>query len=265
MNIAVLIKQVPRTDKIKIDKEKGTLIRKGVESILNPYCEYALEAALSIKKQLKNTKITVITMGPPSAKAVIERAVALGADEGIILSDRAFAGSDCRATAYAISCGIKKALGNPEIILCGRQAIDGDTAQVPGETAQMLGIPMIPYITEIVEISDKSLTVKSEFDNKELTLSAEFPVLLTVRKGSNNRRMPSLTDAIRAFSYEPEIMSAKDAGCETEKLGLSGSPTRVVKIVPVAAKGNCRFFNSGNCAEGFAEIGKVLEKVVSSN
>lgn len=265
MNIAVLIKQVPRTDKIKIDKEKGTLIRKGVESILNPYCEYALEAALSIKKQLKNTKITVITMGPPSAKAVIERAVALGADEGIILSDRAFAGSDCRATAYAISCGIKKALGNPEIILCGRQAIDGDTAQVPGETAQMLGIPMIPYITEIVEISDKSLTVKSEFDNKELTLSAEFPVLLTVRKGSNNRRMPSLTDAIRAFSYEPEIMSAKDAGCETEKLGLSGSPTRVVKIVPVAAKGNCRFFNSGNCAEGLTEIGKVLEKVVSSN
>lgn len=260
MNIAVLIKQVPRTDKIKIDKEKGTLIRKGVESILNPYCEYALEAALSIKKQLKNTKITVITMGPPSAKAVIERAVALGADEGIILSDRAFAGSDCRATAYAISCGIKKALGNPEIILCGRQAIDGDTAQVPGETAQMLGIPMIPYITKIVEISDKSLTVKSEFDNKELTLSAEFPVLLTVRKGSNNRRMPSLTDAIRAFSYEPEIMSAKDAGCETEKLGLSGSPTRVVKIVPVAAKGNCRFFNSGNCAEGFAEIGKILAK-----
>ncbi len=260
MNIAVLIKQVPRTDKIKIDKEKGTLIRKGVESILNPYCEYALEAALSIKKQLKNTKITVITMGPPSAKAVIERAVALGADEGIILSDRAFAGSDCRATAYAISCGIKKALGNPEIILCGRQAIDGDTAQVPGETAQMLGIPMIPYITEIVEISDKSLTVKSEFDNKELTLSAEFPVLLTVRKGSNNRRMPSLTDAIRAFSYEPEIMSAKDAGCETEKLGLSGSPTRVVKIVPVAAKGNCRFFNSGNCAEGLTEIGKILAK-----
>ena len=265
MNIAVLIKQVPRTDKIKIDKEKGTLIRKGVESILNPYCEYALETAFSIKKQLKNARITVITMGPPSAKAVIERAVALGADEGIILSDRAFAGSDCRATAYAISCGIKKALGNPEIILCGRQAIDGNTAQVPGETAQMLGIPMIPYITEIVEISDKSLTVKSEFDNKELTLSAEFPVLLTVRKGSNNRRMPSLTDAIRAFSYEPEIMSAKDAGCETEKLGLSGSPTRVVKIVPVAAKGNCRFFNSGNCAEGFAEIGKVLEKVVSSN
>jgi len=260
MNIAVLIKQVPRTDKIKIDKEKGTLIRKGVESILNPYCEYALEAALSIKKQLKNTKITVITMGPPSAKAVIERAIAIGADDGVVLSDRAFAGSDCRATAYALACGIKKACGTPEIILCGRQAIDGDTAQVPGETAQMLGIPMIPYITEIADISEKSITVKSEFDNKELTLSAEFPVLLTVRKGSNNRRMPSLNDAFRAFSYEPKIMSAEDAGCDREKLGLSGSPTRVVKIVPVAAKGNCRFFNSGNCAEGFAEIGKVLVK-----
>ena len=260
MNIAVLIKQVPRTDKIKIDKEKGTLIRKGVESVLNPYCEYALETACLIKKQVKNTKITVITMGPPNAKAVIERAVALGADEGIILSDRAFAGSDCRATAYTLSCGIKKALGTPEIILCGRQAIDGDTAQVPGETAQMLGIPLIPYITEIVEVSEKHLIVKSEFDNKKLTLSAEFPVLLTVRKGSNNRRMPSLRDAFRAFSYEPGIMSAEDAGCDREKLGLSGSPTRVVKIVPVAAKGNCRFFNSGNCTEGFAEIGKILEK-----
>ena len=197
-------------------------------------------------------------MGPPSAKAVIERAIALGADQGIVLSDRAFAGSDCRATAYALSCGIKKALGFPEIILCGRQAIDGDTAQVPGEIAQMLGIPMIPYITEIVEISEKSLTARSEFDNKELTLSADFPVLLTVRKGSNNRRMPALEDAFRAFSYEPEIMSAEDALCDKGRLGLSGSPTRVVKIVPVAAKGNCRFFHSADCAEGFAEIEKLL-------
>lgn len=260
MNIAVLIKQVPRTDKIKIDKERGTLIRKGVESILNPYCEYALEAAVSIKKQLKNAKITVITMGPASAEAVIERAIALGADEGVVLSDRAFAGSDCRATAYALSCGIKKACGMPEIILCGRQAIDGDTAQVPGETAQMLGIPMIPYVTEIVTISEKSLTVKSEFDNRELTLSAEYPILLTVRKGSNNRRMPSLNDAIRAFSYETKIINAQDADCDMEKLGLSGSPTRVVKIVPVAAKGNCRFFNQSDCDKGFAEIEKILKK-----
>ncbi len=259
MNIVVLIKQVPRTDKIKIDKEKGTLIRKGVESILNPYCEYALETAFSIKKKVPGTKISVVTMGPASAEAVIERAVALGADEGFVLSDRAFAGSDCRATAYTLSCGIKKAAGMPEIILCGRQAIDGDTAQVPGETAQMLGIPMIPYVTEIVDISEKSLTVKSEFDNKELTLSAEFPVLLTVRKGSNNRRMPSLRDTFRAFSYKPLIMNAQDAECDKEKLGLSGSPTRVVKIVPVAAKGNCRFFDSGNCEEGFAEIEKKLK------
>ena len=260
MNIAVLIKQVPRTDKIKIDKEKGTLIRKGVESILNPYCEYAIETACLIKKQIKNTKITVITMGPPTAKAVIERAIALGADSGVILSDRAFAGSDCRATAYALSCGIKKVLGTPEIILCGRQAIDGDTAQVPGEIAQMLGIPMIPYITEIVDISDKSLTVKSEFDNKELTLSAEFPVLMTVRKGSNNRRMPSLKDAFRAFSCEPKIMNAQDAECDQEKLGLSGSPTRVVKIVPVAAKGNCHFFNSADCGQGLSELEKILSE-----
>lgn len=260
MNIVVLIKQVPRTDKIKIDKEKGTLIRKGVESILNPYCEYALEAAFSIKKQLKNSKITAITMGPPSADAVITRAIALGADNGTILSDRAFAGSDCRATAYALSCGIKKALGIPEIIICGRQAIDGDTAQVPGEIAQMLDIPMIPYVTEIVDVSDRHITVKSEFDNKELTLSAEFPLLLTVRKGSNNRRMPSLEETLKAFSYRPTIISAQDAECDKEKLGLSGSPTRVVKIVPVAAKGNCRFFDPSNCTEGLAEIEKILVK-----
>ena len=260
MNIAVLIKQVPRTDKIKIDKEKGTLVRKGVESILNPYCEYALEAACSIKKRLPGTKITVVTMGPASAEATITRAVALGADRGVILSDRAFAGSDCRATAYTLSCGIKKALGMPDIILCGRQAIDGDTAQVPGEIAQMLGIPMIPYITEIVDISERSLTVKSEFDNKELTLSADYPILLTIRKGSNNRRMPSLRDTFRAFSYDPETMSAEEAGCDKGKLGLSGSPTRVVKIVPVAAKGNCKFFDSRNCENGFAEIEKVLKK-----
>lgn len=253
MNIAVLIKQVPRTDKIKIDKETGTLIRKGVESILNPYCEYALDMAVSIKKLIKNAKITVFTMGPASAKSVLQRAVALGADTGVLLNDKAFAGSDCWATAYTLSAGIKKILGVPDIIICGKQAIDGDTAQVPSEISEILGIPIIPYVVEIMELSDK-IVVESELDDNLYVFSSKFPVLLTVGKGSNIKRMPSLNDAARAFGTQFICLSKDMIDCDKAQLGLNGSPTRVVKIEPSISQEECVFYDEENLDKGLIRM-----------
>lgn len=258
LKIAVLIKQVPRTDKIKIDREKGTLIRKGVESILNPYCEYALDMAFQVKKD-NEAFITAVTMGPSQSQTALKRSLALGADNAVLLSDRAFAGADCWATAYTLKKGLQKVFNKgADIIFCGIQAIDGDTAQVPAEVAQMLNIPIIPYAHEVqVDSYKKEVVVKCEIDDTEVTFSAGMPVLITVKKGSNNRRMPSIPDVIKAFEHDIKIVNARDSNCNPEKIGLSGSPTRVVKIEPAVKEGNCEMFIETDIKKG---INKILEK-----
>lgn len=258
LNIAVLVKQVPRTDKIKIDKDKGTLIRKGVESILNPYCEYALDMAVFLKKN-HETEITAVTMGPSQAEMVLRRSLALGADKAVLLNDRVFAGADCWATSYTLKRGLMTESENGyDLIFCGVQAIDGDTAQVPAEVSQMLGIPLIPYANNIhVEPDLKTVTAECEIDDTLVTLKSELPVLITVRKGSNNRKMPSVPDVRRAFGAQIKTITAENAKCDVEKIGLSGSPTRVVKIEPAIKEGACEMF----CEQDF-EVGidKILEK-----
>ena len=258
LNIAVLVKQVPRTDRIKIDKEKGTLIRKGVESILNPYCEYALDMAVSLKKT-HGTEITAITMGPSQAEMVLRRFLALGADKAVLLNDRAFAGADCWATAYTLKRGLMTESKNGyDLIFCGVQAIDGDTAQVPAEVSQMMGIPLIPYADNIyVDPVLKTVTAECEIDDNIVTLKADLPVLVTVRKGSNNRKMPSIVDVRRAFGEKLKMINAKNAKCEMEKIGLSGSPTRVVKIEPAIKEGACEMFFERDFDKG---IDKILKK-----
>ena len=259
MKIAVLVKQVPRTDKIKIDREKGTLIRKGVESILNPYCEYALDMTVPIKEIVPETEITAITMGPKQAETALRRSLSLGADKAILLSDKAFAGADCWATAYTLKQGIMSEFKKGcDLIFCGVQAIDGDTAQVPAEVAQMMGIPLIPYANSIkIDTDLKIVTAECEIDDSLVTLTAEMPVLITVKTGSNNRRMPSITDVRRAFSAEIKLVNAEVSECEPEKIGLSGSPTRVVKIEPAIKEGDCEIFLESNFEQG---IDKILKK-----
>lgn len=260
MNIAVLIKQVPRTDRIKIDHETGTLIRSGVESILNPYCEYALDLAVDIKKRCGGVKITAFTMGPSSSEAVLRRAMALGADEGVMLCDRAFAGSDCWATAYTLSSGILKVFeGLPDMIICGKQAVDGDTAQVPGEIATILDIPVLPYVNRVTEVCDFAEAV-CEMDSELLTLRSGLPVLMTVGSGSNIRRMPSLNDVRSSFKKKVTVLDAKTAGCDPSFTGLKGSPTRVVKIETVVSKGKCRLFDEKNIEEGLDYFNGIIYK-----
>jgi electron transfer flavoprotein beta subunit len=258
LKVAVLVKQVPRTDKIKIDREKGTLIRKGVESILNPYCEYALDMAVVLKKEFK-AQITALTMGPPQAEEVLKRALSLGADDAVLLSDRTFAGADCWATAYTLKKGLQTVFKEGyDIIFCGVQAIDGDTAQVPAEVAQMINVPIIPYAYELkVDREKKEVVAKCEIDDNEVVFSAKMPVLITVKKGSNNRRMPSIPDVKKAFKHDISVISAEDSDCNYEKIGLSGSPTRVVKIEPAVKEGNCEMFNDTDIQKG---INKILEK-----
>ncbi len=257
MNIAVLIKQVPRTDKIKIDRETGTLIRKGVESILNPYCEYALDMAVALKKRLKDVKITAFTMGPDSAELVLRRALSLGADEAVLISDRAFSGSDCWATAYTLSKGIRHQLKDPDLIICGKQAIDGDTAQVPGEISEILGMPLLPYVFEITDINE-SVAVRCEMGDSILELSSELPAVITVGNGSNIRRIPSVQDAAAAYFARIVHLDNSIIKCDLAQTGLKGSPTRVVKIEPVTASGKCEFYDEENLDKG---LNKLLDLI----
>lgn len=257
MNIAVLIKQVPRTDKIKIDRETGTLIRKGVESILNPYCEYALDMAVSVKNMLKDVKITVFTMGPDSAELALRRALSLGADEAVLISDRAFSGADCWATAYTLSKGIRHQLKDPDLIICGKQAIDGDTAQVPGEISEILGMPLLPYVFEITDINE-SVAVRCEMGDSILELSSELPAVITVGNGSNIRRIPSVKEAASAYFAHIVHLDNGIIKCDLAQTGLKGSPTRVVKIEPVTASGKCEFYDEENLDKG---LNKLLDLI----
>lgn len=227
MNIIVCIKQVPDTAEIRINPETNTLMREGVPSIINPFDLNAVEAALKIRDQ-EGGKVTVLTMGPPQAETSLRDAIAMGADEAVLLSDKAFAGSDTWATSYTLARAIEK-LG-ADIIFCGKQAIDGDTAQVGPETAEFLNIPHISYIRKIEEVTDKSIRVQRLMDEGYDVVESSLPVLLTVVKELNEPRMPSLKGKMAAKKAEIKVMGFADIEADENNLGLKGSPTQVRNI-----------------------------------
>jgi len=228
MNIIVCIKQVPETTEVKINPETNTLIREGVKSIINPFDMYAIEEGVRIKEKLGG-KATVITMGPPQAEAALREAIALGLDEGILISDRAFAGSDTWATSYTLARAMKK-IGQFDIILCGKQASDGDTAQVgPGISAH-LDIPQVTYVKKIEELKDKFARVERMTEEGFEIIETPLPVLLTVVKEINEPRLPSLKGMLRSKQAKIIHWTAKDIQADESCIGLEGSPTRVVKI-----------------------------------
>ncbi|MDA8433208.1 MAG: electron transfer flavoprotein subunit beta/FixA family protein [Nitrospiraceae bacterium] len=233
MNIVVCVKQVPDTTEVRINPETNTLIRDGVESIINPYDMHAIEAGLQIKEQAGG-KVTVLTMGPPQAENALREAISMGVDEAVLLTDRAFAGSDTWATAYALS----KAIGHlgADIILCGKQAIDGDTAQVGPEIAEFLDIPHISYIRKIDEVKEDGIRVQRLMDEGFDVIESSLPVLLTVVRELNVPRMPSLKGKMAAKKAVIGKMTAADIGAEDSNLGLKGSPTQVRNIFAPEAK-----------------------------
>ena len=228
MNIIVCIKQVPETTEVKINPETNTLIREGVKSIINPFDMYAIEEAVRFKEKFGG-KATVITMGPPQAEAALREAISLGIDEGILITDRAFAGSDTWATSYTLAQVIRK-IGAFDLILCGKQASDGDTAQVgPGISAH-LDIPQVTYVKKIEELRNNSLRVERMMEEGYEVIETPLPCLLTVVKEINEPRLPSLKGMLRAKSAKITVWTQKELNLDPQSIGLCSSPTQVIKI-----------------------------------
>ena len=231
MEIFVCVKQVPGTTKVEVDPITGVLKRDGVDSKMNPYDLYALESALRLKEQHGGT-VKVVSMGPPQASEVIREAYMMGAEEGALISDRRFAGSDVLATSYALSQGIK-AMGKFDLILCGKQTTDGDTAQVGAEAAEYLGIPHVANVLHLIETKESSIIVEMDMGNVIQTVEVQFPCLLTVEKGIFQPRLPSYRKKISIKEMEIKKISLDDFQDTDEKnYGLNGSPTQVEKIFP---------------------------------
>ncbi|MGA1841179.1 MAG: electron transfer flavoprotein subunit beta/FixA family protein [bacterium] len=228
MEIIVCIKQVPETGNIKIDPQTNTLVREGVPSIINPFDMYALEEGIRIKEK-SGGQVTVITMGPPQAEAALREALSMGADNAILLSDRRFSGADTWATSYTLAKGIKK-IGKYDIVLCGKQAIDGDTAQVGPELADALDIPVITYVKKIEEIEKDHIRVQRMMEDGYDVMESTLPILLTVVKEINIPRLPSLKGKMRARKLEIPVWNADDLDADPSRFGLEGSATWVVKI-----------------------------------
>ena len=238
MKIVVCIKQVPDTNEVKINQETGTLIRDGVKSIMNPDDKNALESALQLKDKY-GASVAVLSMGPPQAKEILREALSMGADEVFLISDRKFGGSDTWATATIIASAIEK-IGDYDIILCGRQAIDGDTAQVGPEIAEFLDIAQITYVKEI-ELDGGVLKVKRFTENGDYTYEVKTPVLLTAIKELNTPRYPTVRGIIENYGDDSEskinVISFEDLKVDESQIGLKGSPTNVYKsFVPVKSK-----------------------------
>lgn len=232
MNIVICVKQVPGTMEVKMNKETNTIIREGVEAIINPFDAYAIEEGLRIREKTGG-KATVLSMGIPSVAELLKDAVALGVDDAVLLSDRAFAGSDTLATAYALSMGIRK-MGDIDLIICGKQATDGDTAQVGPSLAEKLSYPHTTYVRKIEEIREGYIRCQRMTEDGYEVVEMPLPAVITVVKEINEPRLPSIRGMMRAKKAVVNVWTADDIDADKNLCGLKGSPTQVVKtFVPV--------------------------------
>ena len=260
MRIIVCIKQVPESAEVKINSKTYTLDRSSVKGIINPFDQNAIEEAVQIKENFENVEVHVISMGPPSAEAALKEALTFGLDQAYLLTDKAFAGADTLATAYTLSKAIEK-IGNFDLILCGKQAIDGDTAQVGPGIAENLNIPQITNAKKI-EIQDngQKAIIESEHEVGFRRIEVQLPALVTVSKEINVPRIPSFKDARRALKIPIHKWTAKDlASIEENKIGLSGSPTTVVKVESPQMKKDT-FFLKGDSDEIINDLIEILRE-----
>lgn len=233
--IIVCIKQVPGTTEIKINPETNTLIREGVETVINPFDTYAIEEGVRIKERIQGSnpeeavEVIAITMGPSQSGAILREAVALGADKGILLSDRVFAGADTWATALTLKNAIKK-LDGWKLIILGKQTLDGDTGQVGPELAHMLNIPFIGYTSSVEDINSNRMRVKRLAEDRYETFEIKLPAAISVGKDINVPRVPSLRGKLKAKNEEIPVWKAVDIGMNEKDAGLAGSYTQVIKI-----------------------------------
>lgn len=254
--IIVCVKQVPETTEVEIDPETGTLRREGVPAVVNPFDLHAIEEAVRIKERHGGT-VTAVSMGPPQAEAAVRDALALGCDEGVLLTDRMFAGADTLATSYTLAQAIRK-LGAFDLIICGMKTTDGDTAQVGPELAEELGIPHVAYVNKIRGLTETHMEVEKLMEDGFEVIKVPLPCLITVTKGINEPRLPSLKAKLQARRSPVTIWGSRDLAGDPSRYGLAGSPTQVVRVFTPEPPGRGEVI-TGN-PERQAE--RLLEKLV---
>jgi len=260
MDIIVCMKQVPDTTDVKIDPKTGTLIREGVPSIVNPDDKHAIEESLRLREKYGG-KITVISMGPPQAIDALREVYAMGVDDTILLSDRAFAGADTWATSYTLGMGIKK-IGEYDIIFCGLQAIDGDTAQIGPQLAEFLGIPQVTYVRN-VRVDGDRVTVERALEDGHMTVETPMPLLLTAVKELNKPRYPNMGGIVKAFRHhEVKKWNAADIGADPSKVGLEGSPTQVKRTFAPEPRGKVKIMEGDTVTE---MVGNLVDHLKDKN
>ena len=259
MKIVVCIKQVPDTTEIKLDPVTGTMIRDGVPSIMNPDDKGGLEMALALKDQY-GAQVTVITMGPPQADDILREAFAMGADRAIHLSDRKFAGADTLATSNAIAGALR--MLDFDLVITGRQAIDGDTAQVGPQIAEHLDLPQVTYVENLEFDGDKLFTIRKSTEEGYQTVQVESPCVVTVLATANKARYMSVRGIVEAYDREVEIWNFNNISVDEAKLGLNGSPTRVWKSFTKGAKAAGKVFEVEPAEAVDVIIEKLKEKFI---
>jgi len=228
MNIIVCIKQVPDTLEVSVDRETNTLIREGVESVINPFDLYAVEEAIRLREKYGGM-VTVLSMGPSQVVDTLRETLSLGVELGVLLCDIGFAGADTLATSYTLARAIKK-IGLFDLIICGRQAVDGDTAHVGPSLAEKLGIPHVSCVIKVHDVTDKYMVTGRMIEEGIEKVKLSLPGLITVSKGINEPRLPSLKGKITAARSDITVWSATDIAADSNKIGLKGSPTQVIKM-----------------------------------
>ncbi len=258
MKIVVCIKQVPDTTEVKLDPKTNTLIRDGVPSIINPDDKAGIEAALQLKEQTGGT-VTVVCMGPPQADVALREALAMGCDDAILLSDRAFGGSDTFATATIIAAGLKTL--DFDVIITGRQAIDGDTAQVGPQIAEQLHIPQVSY-AEDIKVDGKALIVKRQFEDRYHMIKVQTPCLITALSELAKPRYMTVSGIVDAYEKEVKVLGFEDLknNFDPANIGLKGSPTNVYKSFTKQAKGAGTVLNVTADEAVQAIMDKLVEK-----
>jgi len=227
MKIVVCIKQVPSTNEVRLDPETHAILRDGRQSVINPFDLPAVELAKQLKKQT-GAHLTALSMGIPDTERLLRECISRGMDDAILLTDRSFAGSDTLATSYALSLGVR-AMDGADLIICGKMAVDGDTAQIGPELAGTLGMHLLTDVSKVLEITDKDITVEKMTENGKVTEKAEFPAVMTVVKEIMQPRLPSIRGVRKSLTAPFMVYSAEKANADTTRTGFNGSPTTVVK------------------------------------
>ena len=260
MNILVCLKQVPDTAKVKFNRETNTLDRTGVENIMNPYDRQALEVALCLKDK-EGAKVTVLTMGLPQATDILKEAIAMGADDGVLLSDRVLGGSDTLATSLALAAAVKH-LGEFDLVLCGKQAVDGDTAQVGPQIAEHLDLPQVTYVESLTFDGNKTFTVKKSMEDGYQIVQVDTPCVFTALASGVKPRYMSVRGIVEAYNHPIETWTYNVISVDDQKIGLNGSPTRVFKSFTKGVKAAGQIYEVDPAEAVDIIISKLKEKFI---